>query len=135
MGLLCTRRIRRAVLVVAALAVVSVGLGSPASAGTGLVSIGAGLKGRSGLSATVVADGRSTVSAPAFAADGGLWALTAAYKDDGTDALYVIESNGATPVRVLTGLHTPMGLFWYDGWLYVASGTTVDAYRGFDLET
>jgi glucose/arabinose dehydrogenase len=27
-----------------------------------------------------------------------------------------------------------MGLLWYDGWLYVASGTTVDAYRGFDTD-
>ena len=135
MGFLCTRWLRRAALVVVAvtvLAVGSLGLAAPASAGTGLTSIGAGLKGRAGLSASVVADGLGNVSALAFDSDGRLWALTAAYSDDGTDTLSVVPSSGAAPVSVLTGLHTPMGLLWYDGWLYVASGTTVDAYRGFD---
>jgi glucose/arabinose dehydrogenase len=139
MGFLRTRWMRRAVLGVAALSVLSVGLTAPAAAGTGLVSIGAGLKGRSGLSATVAADGLSKVSALAFDADGRLWALTAGYEDDGTDGLYVVPSistsASAAPVAVLTGLHTPMGLLWHDGWLYVASGTTVDAYRGFDIDT
>jgi glucose/arabinose dehydrogenase len=135
MASLCTRWVRRAVLVAVALAVVSVGFEAPASAGTGLVSIGSGLKGRVGLSATVVAEGLSNVSAVAFDADGRLWALTARYEDDGTDALYVVPSTGATPVAVLTRLHTPMGLLWYDSWLYVASGTTVDAYRGFGVDS
>jgi glucose/arabinose dehydrogenase len=135
MGWLCTRWIRRVALVALAAAVLTVGLAAPASAGKGLVSIGAGLEGRAGLSATVAADALSNVSALAFDADGRLWALTAGYHDDGTDALYVVPSTGATPVAVLTGLHTPMGVLWYDGWLYVASGTTVDAYRGFDVDT
>src|SRR5262245_19844258 len=124
MGLRCTGWMRRAALVAVAVAGLTVGLVTPASAGTGLVSIGAGLKGRAGLSATIDADGLSNVSALAFDTDGRLWALTAGYHDDGTDALYVITSAGAAPVTVLTGLHTPMGLLWYDGWLYVASGAT-----------
>ena len=145
MGFLCTRWLRRAALLVTAVAVLSFGLATPGSAGStsGLVSIGAGLKGREGLSASVVAEGLGNVSALAFDADGRLWALTAGYEDDGTDALYVVPrvstpssaSAGTSPVAVLTGLHTPMGLLWYEGWLYVASGTTVDAYRGFDVET
>ena len=137
MGLLCTHWVRRAGIVVAAVALLGTTLVTTVSAGTGsaLVSIGAGLKGRSGLSATVAAQGVNNVSALAFDADGRLWALTAGYEDNGTDALYVITSTGATPVAVVTGLHTPMGLLWYDGWLYVGSGTTVDAYRGFDAVT
>jgi len=129
--------VRRAAVVVLALVVVIALFAGTALAGSSssLVPIGAGLKGRRGLSATFAADGLSNVSALAFDADGRLWALTARYADDGTDALYVVPSSGAAPVAVLTGLHTPMGLLCYDGWLYVASGTTVDAYRGFDLDT
>jgi glucose/arabinose dehydrogenase len=129
--------VRRVVLAAVVLAAVGAMLVGTASAGSssGLVSIGAGLKGRSGLSATVAAEGLSNVSALAFDSDGRLWALTAGYEDDGTDALYVVSEQGAAPVAVLTGLHTPMGLLWFDGWLYVASGTTVDAYRGFDTST
>jgi glucose/arabinose dehydrogenase len=125
---------RRAVVAVATLAVVMALFTGTASAGSssGLVAIGAGLRGRSGLTATVAAEGLSNVSAIAFDDDGRMWMLTAGYEDDGTDALSVVPSTGATPVAVLTGLHTPMGLLWYDGWLFVASGTTVDAYRGFD---
>ena len=137
MGFLCSRMVRRALLVGLALAVVGARFAGAASAGSssGLVSIGAGLKGRRGLSAIVAAEGLSNVSALAFDSDGRLWALTAGYDDDGTDALYVVPSTGAAPVAVLTGLHTPMGPLWDDGWLYVASGTTVDAYRGFDVDT
>ena len=54
-----------------------------AGSSSGLVSIDAGLKGRSGLSATVAAEGLGNVSAVAFDADGRLWALTAGYEDDG----------------------------------------------------
>ena len=37
---------------------------------------------------------------------------------------------GATPVKVIADLHTPLGLVWSDGTLYVASAGRVDAYRG-----
>jgi len=142
MASVCTRVVRRAALVVVVVALFAIALFPTALAGTasagsssGLVSIGAGVKGRSGLTATVAAENLSNVSALAFDDDGRMWALTAGYEDDGTDTLYVVASRGATPVAVLTGLHTPMGLLWHDGWLYVASGTTVDAYRGFDVAT
>jgi glucose/arabinose dehydrogenase len=137
MASVCTRVVRRAAVAGLALGVVVALFTAAASASSssGLVSIGAGLKGRSGLSATVAAEGLSNVSALAFDGDGRMWALTAGYEDDGPDALYVVPWRGATPVAVLTGLHTPMGLLWYDAWLYVASDTTVDAYGGFDATT
>ena len=37
-----------------------------------------------------------------------------------------------TPVKVIADLHTPLGLVWDGGTLYVASAGRVDAYRGFD---
>ena len=100
-----------------------------ASAGTGLVDIGAGLTGPAGLTATVAATGLAHVSAFAFDADGRLWAATAGYGDDGSDAVYLVGSDGSTPVKVIAGLHTPLGLVWSDGTLYVASAGRVDAYR------
>ena len=65
-----------------------------ASAGTGLVDIGAGLQGPAGLTATVAATGLAHVSAFAFDADGRLWAATAGYEDDGSDAVYLVASDG-----------------------------------------
>ena len=105
------------------------GVSPTPSAGTGLVDIGAGLTGPAGLTATVVATGLAHVSAFAFDADGRLWAATAGYGDDGSDAVYLVASEGAPPVKVIAGLHTPLGLVWSDGTLYVASSGRVDAYR------
>ncbi len=97
-----------------------------------LVDIGQGLQGPSGTSATVYATGLAHVSALAFDGDGRLWAATAAFQDDGTDAVWMIPSAGATPVKVLSGVHTPLGLLWIDDTLYVSSAERVDAYRTFD---
>src|SRR5207248_833059 len=44
----------------------------------------------------------------------------------------VVATAGAAPVEVIAGLHTPLGLLWYQGSLYVASKERVDAYSGFD---
>jgi glucose/arabinose dehydrogenase len=35
-------------------------------------------------------------------------------------------------VKVISGVHTPLGLLWYRDELYVSSHARVDAYRGFD---
>jgi glucose/arabinose dehydrogenase len=101
----------------------------PAAAdNAGLTDIGSGLQGPAGLAATVYATRLANVSAFAFDADGRLWAATAAYDDAGTDAVYLIASAGATPVKVIAGLHTPLGLVWSSGTLFVASAGRVDAY-------
>ncbi len=41
-----------------------------------------------------------------------------------------MTATGATPVEVIGSLHTPLGLLWHDGVLYVASKARVDAYSG-----
>src|SRR5207249_4898836 len=44
----------------------------------------------------------------------------------------VVSPAAATPRLVLSGLHTPLGLVWLDGSLYVAAANGVIAYSGFD---
>jgi glucose/arabinose dehydrogenase len=79
---------------------------------------------------TAYATGLTHVAAMATDADGRLWVATAAYEDRGDDAVYLVASEGATPVKVITGLHTPLGLLWHDGSLFVASKERVDTYSG-----
>ncbi len=102
---------------------------APASA---LVAIGAGLQGQRGLRATTYATGLTHAAAFAFDSSGRLWIATAAYEDGGDDAVYVVSTAGAAPKKVIDGLHTPLGLLWVDGDLYVSSHERVDAYRDFD---
>jgi glucose/arabinose dehydrogenase len=103
-----------------------------ATTSDGLVSIGEGLSGPSGLEATVYATGIVHASAFAFDDDGRLWVATAAYDDTGTDGVYLVSAEGAAPVEIISGLHTALGLLWYDGELYVTSKERVDAYKDFD---
>jgi glucose/arabinose dehydrogenase len=108
--------------------------GSTASASidaSSLVDIGAGLHGPAGLTATVYATGVTNAAAFAFDAEGRLWVATAAFSDDGSDAISVVASAGATPEAVVTDVHTPLGLLWNDGTLYVASAKRVEAYSGY----
>ena len=93
-----------------------------------LSEIGAGLRGPAGLAATTYASGLANVSAFAFDAEGRLWAATASFADDGTDAVYLVAGTGATAVKVIADLHTPLGLVWDGGTLYVASGDGIVAY-------
>jgi glucose/arabinose dehydrogenase len=108
------------------------GTSDAASGGDALIAIGAGLRGRSSLHATTYATGLTHVAAFAFDNTGQLWVATAAYEDGGDDAVYVVTAAGATPKKVISALHTPLGLLWVDGALYVSSNERVDAYRGFD---
>ena len=108
-------------------------LSSPASTGQGsLVAIGNGLEGPSGLTATVYAIGLQHAAAFAFDSTGRLWVATAEYGDSGVDGVYLVASADAKPVKVMGGLHTPLGLLWLDGSLYVSSKGGVVAYSGFD---
>lgn len=88
--------------------------------------------GPAGLQATVYAQGMPHVAALAFDPQGRLWIATAAYSDDNTDAIYVVAQPGGTPIKVVTGIHTPLGLLWYQDSLYVTSKERVDSYSGFD---
>jgi glucose/arabinose dehydrogenase len=96
----------------------------------GLVAIGAGLQGPQGLAATVYASGLPTVSAFAFDAQGRLWVATSAASDHRNDAVYVIPRAGARPVKVISGVHGPLGLTWYRDRLYVASLGRVESFGG-----
>jgi len=97
-----------------------------------LTDIGAGLQGPAGLVATAYATGLGHVSAFSFDSGGPLWASTAGYDDDGSDAVYLVSSTGTAPTRVIADLHTPLGLAWVGDTLYVASKGRVDAYSGFE---
>jgi glucose/arabinose dehydrogenase len=99
---------------------------------TQLVDIGAGLSGPAGVTAAVYATGLANVAGLTLDAEGRLWAATAGYSDGGDDALYVIEAANRTPLKVVDGLRTPLGLLWIDDTLYVSSESGVDAYSGFD---
>ena len=102
-----------------------------ASPDSGLTTIGAGLHGPAGVTASVYATGLKDVGAFAFDADGRLWVATASFADDGTDAVYLVARPGATPVKVIVDVHTPLGLLWSGGTLYVSSGHGIVAYDGF----
>jgi glucose/arabinose dehydrogenase len=118
-----------ALVALTATALVASACGS-AGSNPDLVAIGAGLRGPSTLTATQYATGLLHVSALTFDPKGRLWAATADSTDSGADAVYLVAAAGATPVKIIAGVHTPLGLLWYQGSLYVASAGHVDAYRG-----
>ncbi|TMC07995.1 MAG: hypothetical protein E6J41_14990 [Chloroflexi bacterium] len=118
--------------VLAAAALLGAACGGRTGAADGLTAIGAGLRGPAGARASVYATGLPAVSAFASDARGRLWAATASYTSEGQDSVYLVAAPGAAPVRVITGLRTPLGLAWVGDWLYVASLGRVDAFGGFD---
>jgi glucose/arabinose dehydrogenase len=120
----------RSVLVAALVAcTVSVASAETASASA---SIGAGLTGPSGLTATVHAKDLKHVSALATDAQGRLWVATAAASDAGKDAVYLVTAAGATPKKVVTDVHTPLGILWIGDTLYLSEADRVVALTGFD---
>ena len=125
----------RAIAVLVACALLAAGCGGNHTPSTGLVDIGAGLAGPSGLKATVYASGLPKAAALAFDEQGRPWVATADYSDTGQDGLFVVPQSGASPIEIVSGLHTPLGLLWYQQSLYVASKEIVEAYTGFDGTT
>ena len=95
-----------------------------------LVAIGAGLRGPSGLHATVYANGLKLMSAFAFDARGRLWVTTSGANTHTTDGLYVVSRAGARPVRIAGTFRGPLGLVWVRGRLYVASLGRVQVLSG-----
>lgn len=115
------------------LVVVLVALAWPtASAAQAATSIGAGILGPSGLSATVYARGVKHASALAEDSEGRIWVATATGEPNDDDTVSFIPSAGATPVTVIDDVDTPLGLVWFDDALYVARRGGVERYSGFD---
>ena len=114
------------VLVTSMVSIASTGVASASG------SIGAGLTGPSGLSAKVYARGLKHVSALATDAQGRVWAATAAASDAGKDAIYLLGAAGASPQKIVTDVHTPLGLLWIGDTLYVSQTDGVLALTGFD---
>lgn len=122
-------------VVLLAIVLILAACGSDPASPERLVSIGSGLQGPAGFSATVYATGLAKVSALAVDAEGRLWAATADYADHGRDGLYLVPRAGADPVEVVRHLHTPLGLLWYGDTLFVSSRERVDAYGHFNGKT
>ena len=97
-----------------------------------LVAIGAGLRGPSGLKATVYARGLKLMSAFAFDSRGRLWVTTSGATTHGTDGLYLVARAGARPTRLTEAFRGPLGLVWIRGKLYVSSLGRVSALAGFE---
>src|SRR5690242_10554117 len=94
--------------------------------------IGAGLRGPSGLHATVYARGLSHVSALTFDAAGRLWATTSGSSTHATDGVFLVARPGAKPVKIVGGLDAPLGLVWVGNRLIVSSLGRVTSYGDFD---
>ena len=118
--------------VLAACAIVAAACGGGGSKSAALVDIGQRIQGPSGLKATSYATGLEHVAAMVFDDRARLWVATADYTDAGQDGVYVVASAGASPTKVIDGLHTPLGLLWHADTLLVASKEKVEAYTGFD---
>jgi glucose/arabinose dehydrogenase len=117
----------RLAALVAVLALAGCGGGS---SGGALVPIGAGLRGPSGLKATVFARGLALVSALALDARGRLWATVSGANTHGRDGVFLVAHAGATPVGVVSGPRGPLGLVWIGQTLYVSSLGRVTAFSG-----
>jgi len=119
-------------LAAALLLLAGCGSGGKAGSSPALAGIGAGLKGPTGLTASVYAHGPPTTAVLAFDPQGRLWLSAAGLEAHAHDGVYLIPRPDAPAQRVLAGLDDPLGLAWYQGSLYVASVGRVDAYGAFN---
>ena len=127
-----SKRIRPPFVGIAALVLACTLFANSTGAYAATTSIGAGLRGPSGLRATVYAKNLKKISALATDAEGRVWASTAEATDKDTDAISVIDAAGATPRKVVTDVHTPLGLVWIGDSLYVSERGEIEVFSGFD---
>jgi glucose/arabinose dehydrogenase len=128
-----TRASRRGFVVALVAGLLLAGCGADATPPpSALSSVGAGVSGPAGVTATVYATGVPHASGFAFDDQGRLWVATAAEQDTGADTIYLVGSPHAAAQPIVTGLHTPLGLLWLNGSLYVAAAGGVDVYSGFN---
>jgi glucose/arabinose dehydrogenase len=115
---------------IVAVAAVAAGCGSPLHA-SAPASIGAGLQGPEGLSATVYARGVRQMSAFAFDRRGRLWIARSGAESHASDGVYVVARARAEPVKVVSSIRGPLGLVWVGDSLYVSSLDGVERLTGF----
>jgi glucose/arabinose dehydrogenase len=94
-----------------------------------LVPIGEGLRGPSGMKATLYASGLPLMSAFALDYRGRLWVTTSGATTHGTDGVFVVPGPGERPLRVVSGIRGPLGLVWFGSRLIVSSLGKVTAFR------
>jgi glucose/arabinose dehydrogenase len=123
-----TRRLRAGTIVAFVVALLGAA-GCGGGSGSALTDIGAGVRGPENLTASVYASGPAHVAAFAVDPHGRLWVATAGYDDSSHDGVYLVAHEGAKPVEVISGLHTPLGLLWRGDTLYVASTGKVETFR------
>jgi len=86
-----------------------------------LVPIGEGLRGPSGMKATLYASGLPLMSAFALDSRGRLWVTTSGATTHGTDGVFVVPGPGERALRVVSGVRGPLGLVWVGSRLIVSS--------------
>src|SRR5262249_46335133 len=103
-GLVALRLASPRTAIVVALVLVALGVAACGSGGggasttpVGLVPIGAGVRGPTGLAATVYATGIPTASAFAIDSSGRLWVAASAASDHRKDGVYLVARAGARP--------------------------------------
>jgi len=72
------------------------------------------------------------VAAMAVDGDGRLWVFDRGLRRDGRRRGVRRRERACRTGQVIEHLHTPLGLLWQDGTLYVASKERVDTYSRFD---
>jgi glucose/arabinose dehydrogenase len=104
-------------------------VGLPA-AGT-MVSIGAGLTGAPGLSATLWGQGPKNTGDVTEGPSGSLFVSTADETGKPDNGVYLVRPD-AKPVEVISGLQASLGVVWHNNQLFVSSFGRVDAYTDFN---
>jgi glucose/arabinose dehydrogenase len=95
-----------------------------------MVSIGAGLTGVPGLSATLWAQGPRNTGDVTEGPSGSVFVSTADETGKPDNGVYLVRP-GAKAVSVISGLGASLGLVWHDNQLFVSSFGRVDVYTDF----
>jgi glucose/arabinose dehydrogenase/plastocyanin len=96
-----------------------------------MVSIGAGLTGVPGLSATLWGQGPKDTGDVSEGPSGSVFVSTAGETGKPVDGVYLVRP-GVKPVEVISGLAAALGVVWHDNQLFVSSLGRVDVYTDFN---
>jgi glucose/arabinose dehydrogenase len=97
-----------------------------------MVSIGAGLTGAPGLTATLWAQGPKNTGDVTAGPNGSVFVSTADETGKPDDGVYLVKKGATKPVEVIKGLNSTLGVVWYNNQLYVSTLGQVDVYTDFN---